>query len=218
MRLVLLGPPGAGKGTQAEILTKAYGIPHVSTGDMLREAVKARTPLGAEAKGYMDKGLLVPDQVVIGLVKQRLSNGHAEKGFILDGFPRTPEQARSLDVSLDELRKPVDIVLYFKTSEPMIVRRLSGRRVCGQCGKIFHVTNLPPKVEGVCDYCGGGLAQRLDDKVETIEKRLRVYEKDTAPLIDYYKKKKLLVEASGDLEAQELFRQLSKLFTERGLA
>lgn len=212
MRLVLLGPPGAGKGTQAQVLSKDLGIPHISTGDMLREALKAASPLGLKAKTYMETGTLVPDELVIALVKERLSKSDAKKGFILDGFPRTPEQAKSLDESLKELKMPLDAILYFKTSPAVIIRRLSGRRVCGQCGKNYHQVNFKPKTEGFCDACGSKLVQRPDDKEETIEKRLKVYEDQTAPLIDYYKKKNILSEISGDLDVRELNAELHKLF------
>ena len=215
MRLVLLGPPGAGKGTQAQVLSKDLNIPHISTGDMLREALKAASPLGLEAKAYMEKGALVPDELVIALVKLRLSKSDAKKGFILDGFPRTPEQAKSLDESLKELKMPLDVVLYFKTSLAVIIARLSGRRVCGQCGKNYHQVNFRPKAEGICDVCGGKLIQRPDDKEETIEKRLKVYEDQTAPLIDYYKRKNILSEISGDLDVQELNTELLKLFKKK---
>lgn len=217
MKLVLLGPPGAGKGTQAQVLSKDLSLPHISTGDMLREALKAATPLGLKAKEYMEKGGLVPDEVVIALVKERLLKSDAQKGFILDGFPRTPEQGISLDRNLGELKMPLDLVLYFKTSLPVIIRRLSGRRVCGKCGKNFHLTNFKPKVEGICDHCGSPLVQRPDDKEATIENRLKVYESQTAPLIDYYEKKKNLIEVSGDLDVQDLNIQLMDLFRNKKL-
>ncbi len=217
MKLVLLGPPGAGKGTQAQVLSKDLSLPHISTGDMLREALKAATPLGLKAKEYMEKGGLVPDEVVIALVKERLLKSDAQKGFILDGFPRTPEQGISLDRNLGELKMPLDLVLYFKTSLPVIIRRLSGRRVCGKCGKNFHLTNFKPKVDGICDVCGSQLVQRPDDKEATIENRLKVYESQTAPLIDYYEKKKNLVEVSGDLDVQDLNVQLMDLFKNKKL-
>lgn len=218
MRLVLLGPPGAGKGTQAQVLSKDLKVPHISTGDMLREAQKTASALGVKAKEYMDKGLLVPDELVIALVEERLAKPDAQKGFILDGFPRTPEQAKSLDASLSKLKMPVDFVLYFKTSLEVIIRRLSGRRVCSQCGRTFHLTNFKPKVEGVCDSCNGKLVQRPDDKEETIKKRLSVYEEQTAPLIEYYKKTDVLSQVSGDLEVDDLNVVLDKLFRSKGFA
>ncbi len=217
MKIVLLGPPGAGKGTQAQVLSKDVQAPHVSTGDMLREALKAATPLGLQAKSYMEKGGLVPDDVVIALVEERLSKSDAGKGFILDGFPRTPEQAKSLDGSLERMKKPLDLVLYFKTSLEIILMRLTGRRVCGQCGKNYHLKNFKPKVEGICDACGGKLVQRPDDKEETIRQRLKVYEDQTAPLIDYYSRKGLLQEVSGDLDVKELNVQLMALFKSKQL-
>ena len=184
---------------------------------MLREALKAASPLGLKAKVYMEKGALVPDEIVIALVSERLSKADAKKGFILDGFPRTPEQAESLDKSLKKLEMPLDLVLYFKTSLAVVIRRLSGRRVCSQCGKNFHLTNFKPKVDGICDACGEKLFQRPDDKEETIEKRLEVYGHQTAPLIEYYKKKEILSEVSGDMEVQPLNVVLMDLFQKKGL-
>lgn len=212
MRLVLLGPPGAGKGTQAQVLAKDLNAPHVSTGDMLREAIRQGLPAGLKAKEFMDRGDLVPDQLVIDLVAERLKRDDAKNTFILDGFPRTREQAESLDKKLAELKMSLDLVLYFKTSLAVTIRRLSGRRICGQCGKNFHLTNFKPKVEGICDACGGKLVQRPDDREEAIEERLKVYEKLTAPLIEYYRKKGNLAEVSGDLEVEPLNTVLHKLF------
>lgn len=212
MRLVLLGPPGAGKGTQAQMLAKDLTAPHVSTGDMLREAIRQRLPAGLKAKEFMDRGDLVPDQVVIDLVGERLKRDDAKIGFILDGFPRTAQQAENLDKKLSEFKIRLDLVLYFKTSLAVIIRRLSGRRICDQCGKNFHLTNFKPKVEGLCDGCGGKLVQRPDDREEAIEERLRIYEKQTAPLIDYYRKKGTLAEISGDLEVAPLNSVLKELF------
>lgn len=200
----MLGPPGAGKGTHAQVLSKDLSLAHVSTGDMLREALKAASPLGLKAKAYMEKGLLVPDDLVIALVKERLSRPDARKGFILDGFPRTPDQAKALDASLKELGMPLSVVFYFKTSLPVVLRRLTGRRVCGKCGKNYHTQNFKPKTDGFCDVCGGKLIQRPDDREETIKNRLEVYDKETFPLIDYYKKQRLLEEIPGDLEVKEL--------------
>ncbi|OIO39503.1 MAG: adenylate kinase [Candidatus Omnitrophica bacterium CG1_02_49_16] len=217
MRLVLLGPPGAGKGTQAQVLSEDLKAPHISTGDMLREALKAATPLGLKAKQYMEKGALVPDEVVIALVSDRLSGADAKNGFILDGFPRTPEQAESLDEKLIKLKMPLEVVLYFKTSPAVVVHRLSGRRVCSQCGKNYHLTNFKPKVGGVCDVCGGRLFQRPDDKEETIDHRLKVYAKQTKPLIEYYDRKNILCEISGDLEVRAMNAVLMDLFQKKGL-
>ena len=216
MRLILLGPPGAGKGTLAQVLSKEWHLAHISTGDMLRDALKAATPLGLKAKEYMEKGGLVPDDVVIGIVGERLKKKDALRGFILDGFPRTGEQAGSLDRTLDGLGMALDLVLYFRTSLAVIVRRLSGRRICSKCGQTYHLVNFRPKIEGQCDRCRGDLMQRPDDREEAIENRLKVYEKQTAPLIDYYKKKKLLAEVSGDLEVEELKNVLSDIFRKKG--
>lgn len=217
MRLALLGPPGAGKGTHAQVLSKSRNIAHISTGDMLREALRGATSLGLKAKEYMEKGALVPDEVVIGIVRERLGKKDCKRGFVLDGFPRTSQQAESLDPMLNELEMPLDLAVYFKTSLAVIIRRLSGRRICSKCGKTYHIVNFRPKVEGICDDCGGELMQRPDDRAEVVENRLKEYEKQTAPLIDYYKKKKVLVEISGDLEVDELTRELEALFQKKGL-
>jgi adenylate kinase len=196
------------------VLVKELGIPQVSTGDMLRDAVRQEKPLGLRAKEFMDKGFLVPDDIVISLVAERLK-GDARNGFILDGFPRTPEQGESLDKTLHDHEMPLDLAIYFRTSLPMIVKRLSGRRICGACGKNYHMTNFRPKVEGVCDACGSKLVQRPDDHEDVLEDRLRVYERQTAPLIDYYSKKKTLAEVDGDLDVPPLIAILKELFTTR---
>lgn len=214
LRLVLLGPPGAGKGTQAQVLSKDLGIPHVSTGDMLRQALKERSAVGLKAKEYMESGRLVPDEVVIELVRERLRLPDAKIGFILDGFPRTAEQAGSLDRTLAGLGMPLDRVLYFKTGLPVILKRLGGRRVCGKCGQTYHLTNFKPRKEGVCDACGGALTERPDDSEETIRNRMSVYEKQTAPLIDYYRRRETLTEVPGDLDVAELNTKLLALFAE----
>ncbi len=217
MRMVLLGPPGAGKGTMAQVLSKNLNIPQVSTGDMLREALKKATGLGARAKEFMDRGDLVPDQIVIELVRERLHQPDAEHGFILDGFPRTAEQAESLCAMLEEVRMPLGVAIYFPTTLGMIQRRLGGRRICGNCGKTYHMTNYRPKKDGVCDVCQGALIQRTDDHEDAIEHRLEVYKKQTAPVIEYYKKRNLLEEASGDLDVPELSVILDGIFKRRKL-
>ena len=189
MKLILLGAPGAGKGTQAEILSARLGIPTISTGNILRAAIKEGTEIGMQAKSYMDAGKLVPDQVIIGIVAQRLSQPDCAKGFILDGVPRTLPQAEALDqhgVSFDK-------VLSIEISDQEIEQRMSGRRVCSQCGAPYHVAAKPPRQEGVCDSCGGALVQRDDDKAETVRKRLAVYHAETEPLKDYYQQKGILV-------------------------
>lgn len=189
MRLILLGEPGAGKGTYSAELIKKFGIPQISTGDMLRAAVKAGTPLGQEAQGYMSRGALVPDSVVIGLIRERLAQDDTKGGFILDGFPRTVAQAESLDGLLKGMNISIDAVLKLEVSREVLIRRLSGRRVCSKCAATFNVNTMPPKKEGVCDACAGELIQRKDDQPATIENRLNVYTQDTAPLIGFYEKK-----------------------------
>ncbi|MBX6350133.1 MAG: adenylate kinase [Clostridia bacterium] len=199
VRVVLLGPPGAGKGTQAERLARATGALHVATGDMFRQAVREATPLGRLAKSFMDRGELVPDDVTVGLVRERLSQEDAAGGFILDGFPRTRPQAEALDRLLSELGRPLTAVLELAVPDDEVVRRLSGRRVCEACGRNYHVEFDPPARPGVCDACGGRLVQRDDDREETVRRRLEVYRRDTLPLRDFYARRGLLrsVPASG---------------------
>ena len=185
MKLILLGPPGAGKGTQAEILNKKLNIPTISTGNILRAAVKNGTPVGLQAKAYMDAGKLVPDEVIIGVISERLAEADCQNGFILDGVPRTIPQAEALE----KAGITFDAVVSLEISDEEIVERMGGRRVCASCGAPFHVKNLPPKVEGVCDACGAPVVQRADDKPETVRERLRVYHEQTEPLKDYYQSK-----------------------------
>lgn len=218
MNIVLLGPPGAGKGTQAKVLCEKYKFLHVSTGDMLREAVKIGTRVGKEAKAYMDKGELVPDNIVVGIVTERIREEKEGIGFLLDGFPRNEKQANELDQALAGAGKKLDIVLYLKTSPNVSIERLSGRRVCTKCGANFHIKNMPPKKEGLCDYCKARLIHRDDDKESTVKKRLVVYEKETKSLIDYYRKKGTLREVSGDKSVEDLFEEIKKLFAREGLA
>jgi len=205
MRIVLLGAPGAGKGTQAKKLIEKYGIPQISTGDILRKAVADGTPLGKEAKSYMDKGELVPDSVVIGLVKERLQQDDCKKGFILDGFPRNTAQAETLDKVLDEMGMPLQVALSVDVDFDVLMKRLTGRRTCKSCGQMYNIYFSPPQKEGGCDKCGGELYQRDDDKKETIKKRLDVYEAQTAPLIDYYEKKGILKRVNGVGNIDEIF-------------
>ena len=214
MKIVLLGPPGAGKGTQSIVLSREYKIPHISTGDILRESVKAGLPLGVKAKSFMDKGALVPDEIVTGIVAERLKEPDTKNGFILDGFPRTLNQALVLDEALKKISSGIDMVVYFETSSRVAIERLSGRRVCKSCGFNYHVKNIPPKIEGVCDKCGGELFQRPDDKEATVLNRLKVYEAETKPLIEYYIKKGILKKVSGDLGVEDLFKVLSKVFSD----
>lgn len=218
MKLILLGPPGAGKGTQSVVLAKAYNLPHISTGDILRESVKACQPLGLKAKEYMDRGELVPDQIVTGIAAERLNKPDAKNGFILDGFPRTLNQAEDLNNALKSISSGIDLVLYFATSTDVAIERLTGRRVCKACGHNYHVKNIPPKKEGVCDKCGGELFQRLDDNEATVRNRLKVYEDQTKPLIDYYTKQGVLKRVSGDMGVDELFKVLSKIFSDAHVA
>ena len=217
MKLILLGPPGAGKGTQSVVLSKEYALPHISTGDILREAVKASQALGLKAKSYMDKGELVPDEVVTGIVAERLGRPDARKGFILDGFPRTLKQAVDLEGSLKAVDSGIDMVLYFETSTKVAIERLTGRRVCGACGFNYHIKNIPPKKPDICDKCGSELFQRPDDNETTVLKRLQVYGEQTEPLIGYYTKKGILKKVSGDLGVKDLFAVLSKMFAGAGL-
>ena len=198
MRLLFLGPPGAGKGTQARELAREWGVPQVATGDMLREAMAAGTPLGREAKQYYDRGELVPDDVILKMVAERFRQPDAAQGFILDGFPRTIAQADGLGAMLETLGHKIDAVIYFDVSEPELVRRLTGRRLCRRCQTPFHVVSAPPKREGICDKCGGELYQRVDDSEATVRKRLEVYERQTAPLLDYYRQRGLLRTVSGE--------------------
>lgn len=188
MKLILLGPPGAGKGTQAEILNKKLNIPTISTGNILRAAVKNGTPVGLQAKAYMDAGKLVPDEVIIGVISERLAEADCQNGFILDGVPRTIPQAEALE----KVGITFDAVVSLEISDEEIVERMGGRRVCASCGAPFHEKNLPPKVEGVCDACGGKLEARADDKPEVVRDRLKVYHKETAPLKDFYAARNLL--------------------------
>jgi adenylate kinase len=208
MRLVLLGAPGAGKGTQAKILLEKYGIPQISTGDLLRAAVAAGTALGKEAKSYMDKGELVPDSVVLGMVEERLKQDDCKKGYILDGFPRNTKQAEALDNMLSSLNMPLTAALSVDVPFEDLMKRLTGRRTCKACGQMYNVYFNPPKKEGVCDKCGGELFQRDDDKEETIKKRLEVYNAQTAPLIDYYGKKGILKSVAGTGSIDEIFKRV----------
>ena len=197
MKIILLGPPGAGKGTQAAMLMEKFGIPQISTGDMLRVAVQEQSPMGIKAKAFMDAGGLVPDEVVVGIVRERLQFEDCQKGFILDGFPRTLPQADSLKQVLSELGKQLDAVISLQVNTEALVARLTGRRTCVDCGKGFHLQYDPPAPDGSCSVCGGRLMQRDDDCEETIRNRMKVYQQQTAPLEDYYRNEGLLVPVDG---------------------
>jgi adenylate kinase len=202
VRLVLVGPPGAGKGTQAEFIASHLAVPKISTGDIFRANVGQGTPLGVEAKRFMDAGQLVPDEVTINMVRDRLAETDASDGFLLDGFPRTLPQAAALDKMLADLGTQLDLVMELVVDEDEVIRRITGRRQCRGCGKIWHVEFDAPTHEGVCDRCGGALYQRDDDKLEVIEERLRVYQRDTAPLVDFYggQGKLVGIDATGPVE------------------
>jgi len=198
MRVIFLGPPGAGKGTQARRLAARFGVPQIATGDMLREAAAEQTPLGQAAQRYMDEGTLVPDEVVIALVAERLDLADASQGFLLDGFPRTVAQAEALDQLLKDRGLALDRVIFFEVSEAELLRRLTGRRVCKRCGATFHLISSPPKVAGTCERCAGELYQREDDSEATARQRLAVYGRETAPLLDYYRSRGLLTRVHGE--------------------
>ncbi|MBN1255675.1 MAG: adenylate kinase [Deltaproteobacteria bacterium] len=208
MNIILLGPPGSGKGTQAQKMVERYHIPQISTGDILRGAVKEQTPLGVEAKRYMDQGQLVPDEVVVGIVRERLRGSDCDGGFILDGFPRTVPQAEALDSTLGEMQRSINHVVSIEVPNEELLKRLTGRRTCRNCGAMYHIIFGPPTKEGICDKCGGELYQRDDDQEETIRARLQVYEEQTAPLIAYYRKKELLRAIDGVGEVEEIFRNI----------
>ena len=212
LNVILLGAPGAGKGTQAERIVARFGVPHISTGDMLRAAVAAGTQMGREARKYMESGALVPDDVVIGCVRERLSADDAREGFLLDGFPRTIEQAERLDAMLAEAGRAVTHVILIDVPEDELVKRLAGRRTCAGCGKGYHVEYDPPEQEGVCDGCGSELYQRTDDDEETVRNRLEVYRVQTAPLIGYYEQRGVLKNAHGGGKLpDEVFAQVRQL-------
>jgi adenylate kinase len=205
MKVVLFGPPGAGKGTQAKFLSEHFNIPHISTGDILRDNVKKGTALGTKARSYMDRGELVPDELLVDLVRARLEEPDTRKGFLLDGYPRTIPQAKALDAILDDLNKKLDAVVNIDVGSAELIRRLSGRRICRNCGASYHVVFNPPKSGGgVCDLCGGELYQRADDLEEAIRNRLEVYGRQTQPVLDYYGKKGVLIDIDGDREIEEI--------------
>ena len=210
MNLIFLGPPGAGKGTQAKKLVELLGIPQISTGDILREKKNEDSPLGKQIRDIMAAGKLVPDEIVIEIVKERLAKPDCENGFILDGFPRTVPQADALEKILAEMGKKLDAVVYIYVPDEELIKRISGRRVCEKCGEEYHIIYKPPKVDGICDKCGGRLIQREDDKEEVVRKRIEVYNESTAPLIDYYEKKGLLRKVDGTATMDEVFERIKR--------
>ena len=211
MKIIMLGAPGAGKGTQAKQIAEEYGIPHISTGDIFRANIKEGTELGKKAQEYMDQGLLVPDELVCDLVVDRIHRDDCEKGFILDGFPRTIPQADALDQALAKDGEAIEYAIDVEVPDENIIRRMAGRRSCKECGAIFHVEYNPPKKEGCCDVCGGELVLRDDDKEETVKKRLEVYHDQTAPLIDHYKKAGSLYEVDGTHDIDVVFKEIKSI-------
>jgi adenylate kinase len=208
MRAVLLGPPGAGKGTQAVKLVEKYNVPQISTGDIFRKNIKEGTELGKKAQEYMNAGQLVPDELVVDLVKDRLMQDDCSNGYLLDGFPRTIAQAEQLDAFLESQGQKLDAVINFEVGHDELMKRLTGRRICKKCGASFHIANIPPKVEGICDNCGGELEQRKDDTVETAEKRIEVYEESTAPLIGYYESTGALRNFNAEKDHDLVFKEI----------
>ncbi len=208
MKIVMLGAPGAGKGTQAKKISEKFSIPHISTGDIFRANIKNGTELGKKAKVYMDQGLLVPDELVVDLVVDRLKQEDCKNGYILDGFPRTIPQAEALDNALTAIGEKMDYAINIEVPDDYIINRMAGRRACVSCGGTYHIVNIPTKVEGICDVCGGTLILREDDKPETVKKRLDVYHEQTQPLVDYYQGKGILVDVDGTKDLLDLFNEI----------
>lgn len=211
MKIIMLGAPGAGKGTQAKKIADKYTIPHISTGDIFRANIKEGTELGKKAKTYMDQGLLVPDEVVVDLVIDRVSNDDCKNGYVLDGFPRTIPQAECLDAALAKINEKMDFAINIDVPDENIINRMSGRRACVNCGATYHIVHIPTKVSGVCDRCGSELILRDDDKPETVKKRLDVYHEQTQPLIDYYSKKGIIKDIDGTMEMEDVFDAVIKV-------
>lgn len=214
MKIIMLGAPGAGKGTQAKKIAEKYKIPHISTGDIFRANIKNGTELGNKAKTYMDQGLLVPDELVVDLVVDRVKQDDCVNGYVLDGFPRTIPQAEALDAALAVIGETIDYAINVEVPDENIIRRMSGRRACVGCGATYHLVHIPPKTEGICDTCGNELILRDDDKPETVEKRLNVYHDQTQPLIDYYTNKNVLVEVDGTVDMADVFAAIVKILGE----
>lgn len=214
MKIIMLGAPGAGKGTQAKKIAEKYKIPHISTGDIFRANIKNGTELGNKAKTYMEQGLLVPDELVVDLVVDRVKQDDCVNGYVLDGFPRTIPQAEALDAALAAIGETIDYAINVEVPDENIIRRMSGRRACVGCGATYHLVHIPPKTEGICDTCGNELILRDDDKPETVEKRLNVYHDQTQPLIDYYTNKNVLVEVDGTVDMADVFAAIVKTLGE----
>ncbi len=214
MKIIMLGAPGAGKGTQAKMIAEKYSIPHVSTGDIFRANIKEQTELGMEAKKYMDQGLLVPDELTVKILLDRVAKDDCKNGYVLDGFPRTIPQAEVLDKAVSELNESIDFAINVDVKDENIIRRMSGRRACLKCGATYHIEHIPPKKEGICDKCGSELVLRDDDKPETVEKRLKVYHEQTQPLIDYYNKKGILKEVDGSQDMKDVFNAIVSILGE----
>lgn len=214
MKIIMLGAPGAGKGTQAKKIAAKYEIPHISTGDIFRANIKNGTELGKKAKTYMDQGLLVPDELVVDLIVDRVNQDDCTKGYVLDGFPRTIPQAEALDKALESMDQKMDYAIDINVPDENIVNRMSGRRACVDCGATYHIVHAPTKEEGICDNCGGELILRDDDKPETVQKRLAVYHEQTQPLIDYYTEKGILKTVDGTVDLEDVFKAITGILGE----
>lgn len=214
MKIVMLGAPGAGKGTQAKMIAEEYGIPHISTGDIFRANVKNGTELGMEAKKYMDQGLLVPDELTVKILLDRVAKEDCAGGYVLDGFPRTIPQAQVLDGALNELGEGIDYAIDVDVPDENIIKRMSGRRACLKCGATYHVEHIPPKKEGICDDCGSELVLRDDDRAETVSNRLKIYHDQTQPLIDYYTRKGILKTVDGTMDMKDVFGAIRNILAE----
>lgn len=218
MIIILFGPPGAGKGTQAIRISEEFSIPHIATGDIFREAVDKKTELGKKAEEYMKRGELVPDKIVNEIVRERISKPDCEKGFILDGYPRTINQAEAMDKMLAEMNRRICLVLNLQVSEENVVKRLSYRRICKKCGTVYHLITNPPKKDNICDKCGGELYQREDDKEDVVRMRLKVYHEQTQPVIEYYVRKSLLKNIDGNKDIKDVWEQIKRIISELSLS
>ena len=215
MKIIMLGAPGAGKGSQASRIAKEYQLPHISTGDIFRANLKEETELGKRAKSFMDKGELVPDDITIAMLLERIHKEDCKNGYILDGFPRTIPQAEALKEALAKKDEKIDLALDVEASDELIIKRMAGRRTCPACGAIYHIVTLPPKTDGICDRCGADLIQRKDDNEETVKNRLKIYHEVTEPLISYYKKEGILEEIDGAEELDKVFEKVKRIIHER---